>query len=187
MSVDVATLDETIQLTKTTELTKAEAIELARSCGAVVWEGRATVSKFHADDDPERATPYEVIESDPNLLLTAGAGLIWSLVTGGAGTVLNSTNARVCVGDSSTAAAAGQTDLQGTNKFRQLVSGAPSLSTNQAVFTATVATGDANFAWNEAGIANASSGATLLNRFVQSFGTKTSASSWTLAITLSLS
>ncbi|WP_147200995.1 hypothetical protein [Pseudonocardia asaccharolytica] len=154
--------------------------------GAVRWRGRATVAKYWADDDLRRATPYEVLEGD-NLLLTAGATLLLNRLCGIAGTALDETNARVCVGDGTAAAAAGQTDLQGTNKFRKLVDAAPTVSGNQAFFWATFDTSEANFDWEEAGLANAAAGATLVNRFVQSFGTKTSSLQWTLTITVTAS
>lgn len=184
MSLDHSTLAETaaVAIHPTGCMSKAQAIALARSCGAVVWEGRARVEKFNSGE----TTPYEVIDSEPNLMLTAGAGLLWTLATGAGGTALNSANARLCVGDSATAATAGQADLLGANKFRKLVSATPSLSTNQAQFVTTFVEAEANFTWNEAGVANSAAGATLLNRFVQSFGTKTSAAQWTLTVTLSL-
>lgn len=46
------------------------------------------------------------------------------------------------------------------------------------VFQATFGTGSANFAWQEWGVANASTGGSMLNRKVVSLGTKTSAASW---------
>lgn len=188
MSLDVAGLTEVATITRSNE--KDELLERGRELGLIVWEGRAVVEKFHGDEAfhaHRGARPYEVTETEPNLLLTAGAGLIWSLLTGGAGTAFSSANAHIAVGDSTTAVAAGQTDLQAaTNKVRQLVSGAPSLSTNQAVFAATFGTGAANFAWQEWGVANASTGGVLLNRVVSSLGTKTSSASWTLTATLSL-
>lgn len=185
MSNDTVGLVETASVTVEPALSKSDAINAARQHGVQVWEGRARIEKFHGDDTS--AAPYEVIESDPNLLTTGGATIVWNLVTGAGGTALNSTNARLCVGDSATAATAGDTDLvAATNKFRKVVSGAPTVTGNQAVFTATFATGEANFAWNEAGVANAATGQ-ILNRFVQSFGTKTSAATWTLTVTLTLS
>lgn len=189
MSTDGATLTETVSLAiqPTGCMTKDQAIALARSCGAVVWEGRAKLEMFHAGEDPATATPYDVIESEPNLLLTAGATLMWSLVCGAGGTPLNVTNAYVCAGNGTTAPAAGQTDLQGASKFRKLVSAAPALSTNQAQFSATFVEVDANFKWDELGIANASTAGTLLNRFlVPAFPTKNNTMVWNVTITLTL-
>lgn len=132
--------------------------------------------------------PWETIHGEGNLLLTAGATALWTKLTGGAGTVFDNTNAYIGVGDSSTAASAGQTDLQAaTNKFRKVQDATyPQVSTNTVTFRATFATGEANFAWNEWIVANASSGGTALNRKVESLGTKSSGS-WTLTVTLSLS
>lgn len=54
------------------------------------------------------------------------------------------------------------------------------------VFKSTFATGSANFAWNEWGIANAASGQRLFNRKVASLGTKTSAGSWVFQAAIGL-
>lgn len=170
----------------TAGLSKVDALALARAHGAVCWEGRAKVEKYWADDDPVRATPYEVIEAE-NLLLTAGATLVLNRLCGVSATALDVTNARLCVGDGTTAVSAAHTDLQGANKFRKVVDSAPVVSGNTAQLVATFATTEANFTWSEAGIANSASGATLLNRFLQSFGTKTSILQWTLTVTASLS
>src|SRR5690348_16490469 len=109
-------------------MSKAEAIDFARNHDVAVLEGRARVEKFHAGDDTTRATPFEVIESEPNLFLTAGITALWNLVTG-SGTSYNSTNARLAVGSGTTAAAAGQTALV-TETGRQIVDSAPVVSGN---------------------------------------------------------
>jgi hypothetical protein len=110
-------------------------------------------------------------------------------------TYFNNGNAYIGVGDSTTAAAATQTDLQAsTNKLRKAMdatypqhtdattSGAASI-----VFKSTFSTSDANYAWQEWGIFNGSSGGRMLNRKVESLGTKTSAASWAFTCTLTLS
>lgn len=160
------------------------------------WYGRATVAKYLDDDDltpitalgaygPRRATPYEVLEGD-NLLLTAGATLVLQRLAGITATAIDATNGRMCVGDSATAASAGQTDLQAaTNKFRQVFDAVPSVTGAQLQAVCTFGTGVANFAWNECGLANAASGATLVNRLVQSFGTKAGLQ-WILTFTVNL-
>lgn len=198
MPLDAATFTETAHVTAaagparmlpvepTGCMTKAQAIALARSCGAMVWEGRARVDKFHADDDPTRARPYETIESEPNLLLTAGAGALWSRVCGGGALAFDAVNAHCCVGDGTDPPTAGQTDLTGANKLRKLVNGAPVRSGNQAQFIATFQAAEGNFAWSEAGVASSAAGGVLLNRFLQAFGTKTNAAQWTLTITCSI-
>lgn len=164
---------------------KDEAIREARAAGLAVMEGRYRVDKYRGDStDP--ADRYESIELAPNLFLTAGIAELWKLVAGQTATAFNGSNARLCVGDSTTAAAAGQTDLVGTNKYRQVVDSAPTVSNNQITFVATFGTSVANYAWNEVGVASAASGGTMLSRTVSSLGTKTSSATWTLTWTLSI-
>lgn len=246
----------------------------------VKWRCRYRLDKYWGEFDAARAAsgllvPYETIEDEGNLLMTAGATALWNgLVTAGLATPFNATNAQLAVGDGSTAAAAGNTDLSaaagaavgggitgatnatpivlttasahglvagqvvvvaavggntnangtweisavtsttitllnsagnaaytsgGTvapiNKYRQLVNGAPAVSTNTVQFVAVFGTANANFAWAEFGTTTGGAATnkqavpppTLLNRAVSSLGTKTSAASWTLTQTLTLS
>jgi hypothetical protein len=139
--------------------------------------------------------PYETIESTGNMLVYGGASALWDLlVAGGTVTAFNNANAYIGVGDSSTAAAAAQTDLQAaTNKHREAMdatypqhtdgtgSGAASI-----IFKATFESGDAEFAWNEWGIFNASTSGRMLNRKVQAFGTKPASTAWSLTVTITL-
>jgi hypothetical protein len=168
------------------QLSKSEVIDWARRHDVAVWEGRATVRKFWADEDPTRATPYEVVESEPNLLLTAGVTRMWNLVTGAGGTAYNATNARIAVGSGTTAAAAGQTALV-TEIGRQVVDGTPTVSGNTVTFLATFGTGSSNAAWQEIGITDSASAGTFLNRLVNNFGTKTLSASWVASMAISLS
>jgi len=102
-------------------------------------------------------------------------------------TFFTNTTSYLCVGDSATAFAVTQTDLQAaTNKLRKgMDSTYPTRTANALVFKATFATGEANFAWNEWGIANAVSGGTLLNRVVSGLGSKNSGT-WSLTVTLTV-
>lgn len=101
-------------------------------------------------------------------------------------TLFNNANAYIGVGDSSTAFSASQTDLQAaSNKTRQgMDSTYPSGSAGVITFSATFATGSANYAWNEWGVFNAASSGSMLSRKVESLGTKTSAQSWQIQATL---
>lgn len=165
---------------------KDDAILRAREAGLVVAEGRYKLEKYWGDVAPENL--YEVIELAPNLFLTAGISEVLKLAVGGTATAFNATNARLCVGDSSTDAAAGQTDLQAaTNKFRQLVDDAPSVVNNTVTFVATFAAANANFAWNEVGVANHASAGQMWSRTVQALGTKASPAVWVLTWALSIS
>lgn len=158
------------------------------------WHGHALLRKYYADDDLTRpdgpygrtiATPYEVVEAE-NLLLTVGATLVFQRLAGISATAIDATNGRMCVGDGTAAVSAGQTDLQGTNKLRKVFDAVPVVSSNTLQAVTTFLTTEANFAWQEAGLANSASGATLVNRFLQSFGTKTSALQWILTVTVTL-
>jgi hypothetical protein len=170
------------------------------------WHGHARLEKFYADDDvtpvyvdpvgrdlrdnpawQRRATPYDVAEAE-NLLLTAGATLVLNRLAGISATAIDATNGRIAVGNGNTAVSAGQTDLQGASKYRQVFDAAPTVSGNQLQAVATVVAGNATFTWEEAGLANAASGATLINRFLTpTFGAKGAGTQWILTLTVTLS
>jgi hypothetical protein len=127
-----------------------------------------------------------------NLLMTLGADQVIKGFSAGGTTLFNNANAFIGVGDSATAPAIGQTDLQASvNKLRQAMDATyptHANGTNVIVYSATFGTGAANFAWNEWGVFNAGpTGGIMLNRVVASLGTKTSAASWQLQGTLTLS
>jgi hypothetical protein len=82
------------------------------------------------------------------------------------------TNGRLCVGNGTTAVAAGQTDLQGASKTRKVFDAAPTVSAGSWTVVTTFTTADANHDWAEAGIANAASGGVLFNRALVGFGVK---------------
>lgn len=131
----------------------------------------------------------DVLEREGNLLTTTGAQRLWEALIGTTITVFSNANARLGVGDSTTAAAVGQTDLQAaTNKLRKAMDATyPQVSTNTVTFRATFGSSEANFAWQEWATFNAGSGGDMLNRKVESLGSKSSGSTWTLTVTLSLS
>ena len=121
-------------------------------------------------------------------LTNAMRDLIAADVIGESITEFNNAAAHLGVGDSNTAFAAGQTDLQAaSNKLRKAMEATyPQRSTNVLTFRSLFATGDANFAWQEWAVFNASSAGTMFNRKVESLGTKTSAASWQLTVTLTV-
>lgn len=139
---------------------------------------------FHA-----AITPFEVVERDGNILVTAGIDELIDLLIGGTAQEFDNSNAYIGVGDSSTAAAVGQTDLQAaTNKLRKAMNGSYPAKTAPAVdFQSTFGSSEANFAWAEIATFNASSSGTMLNRVVQSLGTKASGATWTLTETITFS
>lgn len=186
MSLERATVSDVATITKVPAMTKSEAIDLAREHGAIVLEGRAKIRKYWADDDPDRATPYEVVDTEPNLLLTAGANLMWTLLSGGSGTAYNAANARIAVGSGTTAASAGQTALVSQHTGgRQSVTGAPTIATNTITYQASFGTSVANGDWREIALVNAATDGTMFNRLVTDMGTKTNQATWIASLTLS--
>lgn len=152
--------------------------------------------------DVFKINPDEVTEYEKNLLMYGGASCIWqclkgngSATPGGSLTIFDNTNAAIGVGDSSTAAAATQTDLQASsNKLRAAMDSTYPTHTDGTgsgaaviTFKSTFTTGQANFAWAESGVFNSATAATgrMLNRIVQSLGTKVSGS-WSNVIAITL-
>ena len=119
-------------------------------------------------------------------LTNAYRDLVVSLAAGAGGTAFNNANAYIGVGDSTTAHAFTQTDLQAaTNKFRKAMDATyPQVAANVITYRATFGTSEANFAWQEWGVFNASSAGTMMNRKVESLGTKTSSQSWQFTVTI---
>lgn len=115
-----------------------------------------------------------------------GAIAVASLFIGdGSVNAFNSSNARIGVGDGNTAFAADQTDLQGTNKLRKLVSGSPTRDDNSIDFTSEFGTSEGNFEWLEIGLFNSASGDYMATRrTLTGFGTKPSSEVWTVTLTV---
>lgn len=175
-------------------------IEAARNLDVAVWVGRATVDKYDGDWTGEQIAaglagePYERVIGTPQLLAYGGASAFWHRLTGGTTVAaFDNSNAHIGVGDSNTSAAATQTDLQAaSNKLRKAMDSTYPQHTDattsggaSAVFRSTFASGDANFAWAEWAIFNASSSGRMLNRKVEALGTK-AGGSWTLTLTCTL-
>ncbi len=155
------------------------------------WKCYWKVIKYASEQDYREGNPYEELEFEGNILLNAGITELWKLVTGTGGTAYNASNSYVGVGDGTTAEAATQTGLQGTNKYFKIVdSGYPQVSNQTAIWQATFSGTEANFAWNEGGVANGNNPPTtgvLLNRKVASMGTKASGQVWVLQVRITLS
>lgn len=164
----------------------------------ILWRPVLTVEKYHGDD--LTVDPYEVVVSPGNLLTTAGLTRITSLITAAGGQGATNTSSRIGVGNSSTAEAVGQTDLQAaagaSNRYFMTMDATfPTTSAGVITWKATFGTADGNFAWNEWCIdigtptvtAGTTVNATMLNRKVASLGTKTSAGTWVATATITLS
>lgn len=161
------------------------------------WKARIKVEKYD-----EEMNLVDVVEREDNLLMYGGAScLIECLIGNGTATAsqtltfFNNGNAYIGVGDSTTAAAATQTDLQAaSNKLRKAMDSTypshtdgTSSGSASVTFRSTFGTSDANYAWQEWGVFNGSSGGRMLNRKVESLGTKSSGATWVFSVTLSLS
>jgi hypothetical protein len=121
-------------------------------------------------------------------ITNTGAILAAQCLMNDSATFLNSSNAYLGVGDSSTAFAAAQTDLQAaSNKLRKAMeSGYPTRSSGALTFRSLYGTSEANFAWAEWGVFNASTSGTMFSRKVESLGTKTNTQSWQLTATVTV-
>lgn len=172
------------------------------------WHAEMRLEKFYGDSDADptilEGEPYEVIEWEGNLLMNGGSSCLWECLIGNGTstasqnlTFFNNANAALGVGDSNTAEAATQTDLQAaTNKLRKAMNATYPQHTDGTTsaaesisFQSTFASADANFVWAEWGTFNSPTAATgrMLNRKVQALGTKASGTSWQLTVTLTIS
>ena len=138
--------------------------------------------------------PYEVKEIEGNLLLDEGMDLLFSLATGQGGTAFAEATAQLGVGNSSTAAARTQVDLQGASSdWQGMEANFPTApAENDATdgrsvkFKASFADAGSDFAWEEWSIRNDATDDKNLNRKVESLGSK-SGGTWTLEVEISLS
>lgn len=167
------------------------------------WGIRWTLQKFHEDlaeweakygrEEGQRrfyeeCTPYEERVIEGNLLVNVGIQLMEDLLVGAGGTVYNNANARIGVGDSNTAAAASQIDLQAaSNKLRKAMDATfPSRAAQTLSFKSSFTGAEANYAWQEWGVFNsATANVGMLNRKVEALGTKTTGT-WTLQADISI-
>jgi len=159
----------------------------------VCWRADWRIDKYRGDSLAV-ADLYDVVKFGNNLLMYGGASALWERLIGTGVTAFDNSNAYLGVGDSSTAAAATQTDLQAaSNKLRKAMDATYPVHTDgtasgnaSIVYRSTFGSSDANFAWAEFALFNASSSGRMLNRKVESHGTKAT-DSWVLSLTLTLS
>ena len=160
------------------------------------WLCRYRLSKYQEDIGPYRGKedefhrtfiPYDIIEGEGNCLLNTGIDEMWNLIVGDSANHFTNAAAQIGVGDSNTAAAASQTDLQAsTNKtYKGMEFGYPTSTAQKATFKASFGDSDANYTWNE-WVVKQSASAVCLNRKVESLGTK-SGGTWTLEVNITLS
>lgn len=165
----------------------------------MAWKTVAVLDKYDSEEDFAAGKLASTETFEGNLAVQGGWSNLWQCLigngtaTGGQTlTYFNNGNAHIGVGDSSTAAAAGQTDLQAaTNKTRVAMDATYPQHTDGTTagaltitFRMTAGSGVANFAWNEWGVFNASSGGRMLNRKTFTGGTKASGAVWVFTVTL---
>ena len=136
--------------------------------------------------------PFGVEEIHGNIALNEGIQLALEIIAGIDTTSSKWSNASAYlgVGDSNTAESATQTGLQAaTNKAYKAMDSTYPQRTNQTLeWRATFGSSDANFAWEEYTVVNASSDTGKnLNRKISSKGTKASGESWTLVLQITAS
>ncbi len=152
------------------------------------WRPRWKVEKYRGEARPENL--YAVEEFDGNILLNEGITALLTLLIGGTATAFNAANARIGVGDSTTAAVATQTGLQATTNrtWRPMDATFPQVSGQTVTFRATFGDTDANYAWQEFTVVNAAddTGVNLCRR-VQNLGTKASGTTWVVTVTITIS
>lgn len=148
------------------------------------WRGKLECRKFWGDDTS--GEPFEIIVAE-NILVTVGKTYLLQKAFGqGSTQVFDVTHCYIGVGTGTAAADVAQTDLQGATKTRKIVDSAAVITGDTVTVVSTFTTSDANHAWEEAGIFNASTAGTMLNRVAQTFGAKTAGMSWVMTGTLQL-
>jgi hypothetical protein len=129
--------------------------------------------------------PWETVVGDYNAMVNAGIDIALDLIiAAGSPTNYATATARLGVGSSTLAANATYTDLQTPIARAAMQSGSyPARSTHTVTFKSDFAGSTGDGAWQEWGVFNAASGATMLTRKVESLGTK-SGGTWTLTTTM---
>ena len=141
--------------------------------------------------------PSRVIEAEGNVVTDAGWQLLMKNAAGTAGTLFSATVGRIGLGSTAATPAYADTDLAAatgaTTRQWQLISATPTVgSTHGAglVFSATFGTGVANFHAQEWGTDQGTASGTgasvsvFFNHGASDLGTKTSALSWAVTITI---
>ncbi len=181
---------------------------MEKTLDSVSWKAKWHIDKFRdSTGDVAKmlrlgASMAEVLRQFPeafitmeewtaNVALNEGLQELIDVICGiGTPTKWDSGNARLGVGDSNTAENASQAGLQAaTNKtYAPMDSGYPVRTNQTAEWRATFGGSDANYAWEEYTVVNASSDSGKnLNRKTASKGTKSSGETWTLSLQITFS
>jgi hypothetical protein len=142
--------------------------------------------------------PSRILDAEGNSLVNTGLQRVSDLIIGSGAQAFTTSRGMTGVGDSSTAFAVTQTTLvAGTNTLYKAIDSAPGSATGVITAQTTYQTGDANYAWNEwclaiataapvssSSFSTATTSGIMLNRKVQSLGTKVSTAVWVLQVTV---
>jgi hypothetical protein len=171
----------------------------------IYYKTRWLITRYPCQEAYERGEPSEVPDIngpvgsmlpahsiiEGNLLLNEGIQAILELITGiSTPTKWDSGNARIGVGDNSTAANATQGGLQApTNKaWNTMEATYPSRSNTTITWQAKFDANTANFGWQEFTIVNvANDTGNNINRVANNQGTKVSGQVWTVNVAVTLS
>lgn len=156
--------------------------------GTVLWSGpQGIITDPDYIEYLEAKVRRDVWEGPRNALVNLARDMFMNAIIGGASySDFNNANAAIGVGDSSTAVDPAQTDLQAaTNKLRVgMATSYPIRTANAVAFRSTFGLSQGNYAWNERGIFNSTSGSQMLSRKAGiALGTKTSSFSWQITCT----
>jgi len=148
------------------------------------------ITRYASEKDFRKGKHYSISEFEGNVLLNEGISRLHLLLTGGGGANYGNAAAYLGVGDSATAADATQTALQAaTNKlWKAMEATYPTYAAQVSTWRSVFGSADANYAWNEFTVVNAStdSGDNLLRK-VSAQGTKASGQVWTLDLAVTWS
>lgn len=195
-----------IRLDKFTAEQEAEAIRVGMADGRLWLDDDGIVQGPLGEILKSRFVPYETIEVDGNSLTRLGRKrLMDRLLVTASNQGLDSTHCRIGVGNGTTGVVDTDTDLSASsgssNRQFNLVDSAPAVgsgaSSGVGTFVSTFGTAVANFHWQEwcidGGTANGTTvtadGNTtpgMMNRKVVDLGTKTSAASWVMTATITI-
>ena len=148
-----------------------------------------TIHRYANDKDFKDDKFYNKSEFEGNVLLNEGITELAKLLIGDTATAYSNGNAYLGVGESTTAASATQTGLLGSSKtYKGMETSYPSIASQTVTWRAVFGSSDANNAWQEFTVVNASTDTgDNLNRKVSDQGTKVSGQTWTLDLEITFS
>lgn len=157
------------------------------------WHVAWICEKWHKSEDHDNGLrPDETVVVQENLLVTGGINLMLLHLIGDTNiTAYGSGTANIKVGNGTTAAASGDTDLSGVSTAESAMDATyPQVSLTTVTWRSTYGSSVANFAWEEVAVKNnsgaVSNAVRILNHKVQSFGTKVSGATWTMTLQITI-